>query len=503
MFCFDKWFTFAKFGLNLYFLRQIEMGSKQRRAGRVNKRFKGKTVLRNNSANVNKQTVDDSNLSNSGLLLPAVSISDDSTPVLQGNDGPRPSSENGNISFSKISSKINTDTIVDEPCLSGTVMFDLECLQVMFSAVVCPECHSVGLTLLTNDNLRMGSVLALYLRCKVCDCVTDTTYTSKRHGQPFDINRRLVYAMRSVGCGRSEAVKFSSVMNMPPPLVPNSYSSTVKIISSVVCTLAEEVMQSAAIEVKRKVGLECGVSGDGSWQRRGFSSHNGVVTVISVDTGKILDTEVISKICHTCKAHEKDDVTTTQYATWKADHNAVCEADFQGSSGSMEPVGAARIFLRSVNNRGLEYTEFYGDGDSKAYKTVVDADPYNGKPIHKKECIGHYQKRLGTALRKAAKDHKLGGKNKLTAAKIDKMQNYFGIALREDTASIEIMQKGIWASLFHLAAKDDQPLHSKCPEGDTSWCSYQRAKAAGTLEGYKHKVGLPIDIVRKIKPIYE
>ncbi|GFW89298.1 hypothetical protein TNCV_4934661 [Trichonephila clavipes] len=34
------------------------------------------------------------------------------------------------------------------------------------------------------------------------------------------------------------------------------------------------------------------VAVDGSWQKRGFSSKNGLVTVTSVDTGKVIDVEV-------------------------------------------------------------------------------------------------------------------------------------------------------------------------------------------------------------------
>ncbi|GFU65015.1 uncharacterized protein TNCV_2852171 [Trichonephila clavipes] len=39
------------------------------------------------------------------------------------------------------------------------------------------------------------------------------------------------------------------------------------------------------------------VAVDGSWQKRGFSSKNGLVTVTSVDTGKVIDVEVFSKHC--------------------------------------------------------------------------------------------------------------------------------------------------------------------------------------------------------------
>ncbi|GFW11646.1 hypothetical protein TNCV_42811 [Trichonephila clavipes] len=40
---------------------------------------------------------------------------------------------------------------------------------------------------------------------------------------------------------------------------------------------------------------ECGVSVDGTWQRRGHSSLNGCVAVLSIDTGKVMDLEVMSK----------------------------------------------------------------------------------------------------------------------------------------------------------------------------------------------------------------
>lgn len=147
--------------------------------------------------------------------------------------------------------------------------------------------------------------------------------------------------------------------------------------------------------------------------------------------------------------------------------------------------------------------EFYGDGDSKSFVTVKDLEPYEGIDIVKKECIGHYQKRLGTGLRKLKKKNKgIGGKGKLTDVLVNKMQNYFGIALRNNTGSVEVMSKAIWSSFYHLCAKDTHPLHTKCPRGADSWCFYQRAKAANKTPP-KHKKGLPLDIMKLIKPIYQ
>ena len=41
--------------------------------------------------------------------------------------------------------------------------------------------------------------------------------------------------------------------------------------------------------------VDCAVPCDGSWQCRGFLSLNGFITAISMDTGKIVDAEIMSR----------------------------------------------------------------------------------------------------------------------------------------------------------------------------------------------------------------
>ncbi|GBM47549.1 hypothetical protein AVEN_90262-1 [Araneus ventricosus] len=104
-------------------------------------------------------------------------------------------------------------------------------------------------------------------------------------------------------------------------------------------------------------------------------------------------------------------------------------ANHKGSSGNMEVIGAYRIFERSVNSRGLIYSEYFGDGDFKGYDDVKDI--YDENSVAKCESIGHVRKRMGTHLRNLKnKNKKLGGKGKLTDNFINKLQNYYGIAIR-------------------------------------------------------------------------
>lgn len=63
------------------------------------------------------------------------------------------------------------------------------------------------------------------------------------------------------------------------------------------------------------------------------------------------------------------------------------------------------------------------------------------------------------------------------------------------------MKKAVWATFYHKASTDDEPKHHLCPEGEKSWCGFQRAKFTG--EKYIHKNSVPsavMDLV--VKPIF-
>ena len=61
-------------------------------------------------------------------------------------------------------------------------------------------------------------------------------------------------------------------------------------------------MKKATAEVikKQDENQDTMVSVDGLWQHRGHCSHNGIVSALSVVTGKVSDFEVMSKYCKEC-----------------------------------------------------------------------------------------------------------------------------------------------------------------------------------------------------------
>ena len=64
--------------------------------------------------------------------------------------------------------------------------------------------------------------------------------------------------------------------------------------------VAGESMQQPIDKIRGDIDediCDFAASCDGTWQRRDYTSLNGLVTVISVDTGKVIDYEVLNKMC--------------------------------------------------------------------------------------------------------------------------------------------------------------------------------------------------------------
>lgn len=415
-----------------------------------------------------------------------------------GNRFTHPVEEINTASVSKLK-PMSSIPLENEMPLSGNRIFDIATVVNIFSELCCPNCLNMGLNLCEDSKYGLCSHFAL--KCKNCDYIKGFL-SSEKCGSAPEINTRLVYGMRQLGKGYSGASKFCATLNLPSPPNKTAYTLQEVKLLRVVSEVAQESMAKAAAEVKTRSKSDdsptkCGVSVDGTWQRRGYTSLNGCVAAISVDTGKVLDVEIMSSFCPTCK-RLKNMTKNIEYEAEKADH--ICQCNYEGSSKTMETVGASRIFNRSEKLRGLQYTDYYGDGDSNGFEMVKDT--YGKDSVSKLECIGHIQKRVGTRLRKLKKKTKgLSGKGKLTDGFIDRLQNYYGIAIRNNVGNLQTMQQNVIAVLFHCASSKSNPMHRQCPLGVDSWCFFQRAIAKGTRVREKYP-GLPEKVLSAVKPVY-
>ena len=107
------------------------------------------------------------------------------------------------------------------------------------------------------------------------------------------------------------------------------------------------------------------------------------------------------------------------------------------------------------------------------------------------------------ARRRVSDGKKISGAGRLTESAINKLQNYFGIAIRQNTDSAHSMKKCALASLFHNTAFDDNKRHRLCPIGENSWCKWQKEVAVSGKSGFKPKLSLPTVIFDLVFPIYQ
>ena len=98
--------------------------------------------------------------------------------------------------------------------------------------------------------------------------------------------------------------------------------------------ILEEEPENIECDKDGNIIAHVAVTVDGTWQKRGHSSKIGVVFVISVRTGKVLDYIVKSLVYHTCQNY-KNKHKTEEYIHSFGKHSFVCYENHKGSSDSM------------------------------------------------------------------------------------------------------------------------------------------------------------------------
>lgn len=69
------------------------------------------------------------------------------------------------------------------------------------------------------------------------------------------------------------------------------------------------------------------------------------------------------------------------------------------------------------------------------------------------------------------------------------------------------MKDAIWATLFHSMSTDEDPHHQRCPAGEDSWCTFNKATALGlpqpAHDGTSISTFLSREVAEHLIPIYE
>ncbi|GFV72338.1 uncharacterized protein TNCV_638001 [Trichonephila clavipes] len=383
------------------------------RLQKVFKKHKGKYYPRKNTINSKVSTTD------SKLNAQAEHAHDSKQSCAKEKKIP-----NLNVSFSSFG---------DSAGILNAIM-NLNILAFVFkNEVHCKMCNS-GLDMQVLK-YKSGLAITFVLKCFACPYRVEFSLNFHEGTQISTINTRFVYPMRSIGKGAEAGKMFCGVMNLPQP--PTRVSPYGKRILNAAKLVYEDSIQNAAKEaICENVGNKKYIrSCRWDMAARGYTSLNGVVTVTSIDTGKVIDVDILSKYC-ACKN--------------LSFHKKNCKRNYVGSSGAMEIQGASKIFQRSLSLHKSRYITYLGDGDCKAFDAVKKKN-INGNeyPIEKLECIGHVMKRMGTRLRRLKAQLKgqilsdgkcLSGKNRLTEHEIDNLQSYCGSAIRRNHSSVQNMR---------------------------------------------------------------
>ena len=437
------------------------------------------------------------------LKLPMPSISSDN-------------SDDSADSYSLTSEDMTSDKDSDEGLNDSVSADNLEGYRIVHlptmveslqSSAVCSKCNG---QLVIEHNKSEGIATPLLIKCNACSTNATIDLPVASESRTKELNLRSALSARFIGRNYAGLRKFLAVLGLPVRLSKATYYKYSQKLHDVAVEEAKQSMQVAAMELHRIYAedpslppadddgiINVTITCDGTWAKRGFTSLHGVVAIISLTTGQVIDYECLSKSCQGCKSW-KSRKGTDEYEEWVQKHADVCKINFEGSSGAMESEGALRMFRRSSSQYKLRYTNIISDGDSKTHTAIVQEDVYDGREVQKLECVGHVQKRMGTALRKVKKEKKLGGKGKLTDALIDSMQTYYGMAIRNNKGNVDEMERATLAILYHKLSTDNKPQHEYCPLN--SWCKYKNHRGP---EPFKHNKALPEGIGQAILPIFK
>ena len=105
--------------------------------------------------------------------------------------------------------------------------------------------------LMLEDDLPKINDCANHLKLVCQECYWHYTfYTTNQTRGTFEVNRRLVHEMCSIGSGYAGAKKFCAVMNFPTLPTKNNYSKLSKSLCSALYDVANEIMKQAGEEIR-------------------------------------------------------------------------------------------------------------------------------------------------------------------------------------------------------------------------------------------------------------
>ena len=397
-------------------------------------------------------------------------------------------------------------------------------LAGLFRQLLCPQCKTQSIDLQVKPARGSGTGTAgihsvLLAQCEKCN-ETITSAPTSQITVPDSVsvaNIRTVASARNCGLGYKQLIQFMAGVDIPQVMHLRTYQRIAEQVHESAVACQEECYIQAVKAVREHYcNLDTAldpngiipiiVSYDGTWHRRGHSSHHGVVVVIELYTGLVR--HICCNYCSKCTTSKPDSSHPT-YDEWCKAHASLCAKNYYGSSVAMEVEAAKIIFSWFVTKHKLLYQTCLCDGDAKTIHALNQIPVYT-TPVIKEDCVNHIAKRMKTGimtLRKSlmgTKDSISGNKKGQVTEKIaTKLINYYSAALKRNAPHLTAMRNAVMASLHHMSSTDEHPNHMLCPAGEHSWCIHQREEFHKTPKRTQHRGELSIRCAQLLYPLYK
>lgn len=211
------------------------------------------------------------------------------------------------------SKKLKQNTEDDVPEDSSTEFRIINFIQVFTAISALIKCKKCDGNVVFQTASTRGLGFKIVVACN--NCGNEYIPSCSFVGHSYEINRRFIFVMRILGIGYEGLCKFCGLMDMPSFLDKSTHTILLKQILNCSKTVAETFMTKAVNEEKQAMPTtenedinHLTVSGDGTWQKRGYTSSFGVSSIIGYFTGKILDINIKSAYCKLCEYWKKKQI---------------------------------------------------------------------------------------------------------------------------------------------------------------------------------------------------
>ena len=301
------------------------MGSKLNKKNQKKRKFCGNQHISSETA---LETVSDGSGSRKRQSSPV-----DDVVVSPSKSGDRPTSNSQETPVTRKRIRIDTEPEFHQNCSDSNdynfVMNFKHLTNIIELVGHCPMC--LEMIRLENHLIsRMGLACKLKLCCVKCEW-EHYLYTSDEIGTQgpgrmhFDVNVRAAVAFREIGKGHQGLENFTRIMNMHgisfkgyEKINHKVHAAYEKVAINSMAKAAREVYANGKEKLEEDQSIVlCECSLDGTWQKRGHNSSNGVVTAISNE--KCVDHHVLSKYCRGCQKWSSKQ-GTNEFEHWKIEH---------------------------------------------------------------------------------------------------------------------------------------------------------------------------------------